>query len=1586
MTWHRSPASLYPNARPKTPVRHLPFASAFTGLLLLACLLSARPLPVQAEPPAAVAANSSPRFPSPPATRPGIYVASDYSGLIDPQRYGNVGSLRTWGWGEFYDSAGHYKWDAFEAWLNNVASQGKAAGVGITTYNGRCCTNYLEMPAWVRIAYPNSTFDVCDYLTGACTSWHIPRYWHNDYLTPYHTFISAFGQRYRNDPRLEWVAIGLGTFGELHATDPDKPWYNWYDHTAVANAGLTSSLWLSTTKAIADWYIGAFSEGGQLKKSLLVQNASYTFSEAERRDLANYVAPKGVGLSNNGLYPDSNFSIVGNQSGCPYCGQHDHIVNWNNQVPIAFETYDYMLCDEQAVYWGILNGLDKHVDFFRVDYTLLYQTDANYNWLYDKVENIALFNRFKPYIGATRQNAPSAWVALREHRVPLNYCGGLINEASWYPQLGNFDYFMEQDDSVAGGRTVAETNDASVTSGLGWCPPVSGRPVCNTAAHQGAIPAGAEGWATRRTDRASGNPYMFFKMDDGYLYNTAGQVITVSVTYADVGTGRWRLLYDGPGGVATAATPLGGSQAYVQKQNTQTWQTAQFVLNNARFLNSLTGASDFYLDSFDSNDEWFHLVDVRPASGALPTPTPTRTPTATSTGPTATPTTTPTVTPTSPPTPTLTPTPTATPAGPVMEGYWTRQTVASQPLLTLDFVDAAHGWAAGGRTDAQNCPNPNCPGLLLLTTDGGVTWGLADTGALGFIHDLDFVSPNSGWLVGRYGTILATRDGGHSWRPQPKSSEYWQFLYSIAMTDELAGWFGGSQGQIWQTNDSGGLWQQGAVGFSGPVWDIADQDGWLWITNGGMTVQRSSNGGATWQATDVSATSHVNALNFISAASGWAAGSDGAILHSSDGGSSFDAQASGVSDDLWAIFMVDSSFGWAAGANGRIVHTSNGGASWVQQGSTITATIRSLSFVNPNEGWAVAEDGSILHYAPPDTTPTVTPSATATWDGSTFTPTPTATASPTASRTPTVTPTPTPSRTPTATATPALGWVIQRQAPTSTAYQDVSCASPTECWVGGGPNWDPAPGDPGVVLHTTNGGDTWVEQTSANFSAGYVLALDFKNAQVGAAVGRAGQARVTTNGGATWSTVMAGLEPAHLYAVEWAGASDLWTTGNYSRFYQSTDSGANWRSLSLGYTSVPWEVECLDANRCLAAGSGWKIFWTADRGSNWTKVSPEPCCPHFLGVEYPAANRAYVVGGDGESTWASGGVLLMSTDGGQNWTQQAIPTVGDLRGVSCFDALNCMAVGDAGAILRTSNGGSTWTQEQAGINEMLLEIHYVDSAHAYVVGNGLILAYRGSAAPTTTPTSTPTPTRTATAIVTPTPTPTRTATAIVTPTPTPSAPPTVVVHAVAASADDTHVKTSTGVNYAAATNIRLGGFYFGGLRFTGLDIPPGATIVSATLEGYLFWNNGLPLLHIYADASDDAAAFSDSQPLASQRPRTAAQYTWQPTSLILNQWLALDGLAGVVQEVVDRPGWAAGQALALLIESDAANQANNTYLDFFAWDEPSTPTWRARLTVIYRLAPPCTPAALSDLVAAAGQWGWTSATPGFLAQYDLDGD
>ncbi len=1181
-----------------------------------------RPEPVEGQTAAA------PLYPSRPATRPGIYVAADYTGLIDPQRYGLTGSLVTYTWSGFYDSSGNFKWDTFDNWLATVASQGKAAAIGITTYDGRCCGGQ-RVPNWVRVQRPNSLFNVCNYLSGSCTAWQIPRYWHDDYLVPYRAFIQAFGARYRNDPRIEWVAIGLGTFGEFHATDVDKPYYGWYDRTAIGNAGLTSSLWLSTTKAITDWYIDAFSENGQLKKNLLVQNASFTFREDERRILADYVGPKGVGFSNNGLYPDSNYSIVGNQSNCPYCGQHDHIVNWNSQVPIAFETYHYMLCDEASVYWGVLNGLDKRVDFFRLDHTLFFQSDPNGNWLYDKTQNIAIFNRFRRHIGATTQNAPSAWVAMREHRVPLNYCGGLMTEPSWYPQLGNFDYLMEQDDAVPGGRTVAETNDASVTTGLGWCPPAAGRPPCNTAAYNANIPEGKEGWVTRRTDRATGNPAMYFKVNDAYLFATASHPITISVTYADVGTDRWRLLVDGPGGAATAVTPVGGSGPFVQKQNTQTWRRADFVVSNARFMNSLAGGSDLVIETLGNSDTWIHFVEVIPGVGLLPTPTPSPTPN-------TTPTITPTPTHTPLPTPTATPTATPTPAGPASEGLWEQQTVASQPLLAVDFVDRRHGWAGGGRWWVQNCPNPDCPGLLLRTTDGGVSWQPVDTNATGFIHDVDFVSPQAGWLVGRFGTVMASSDGGSSWSVQPKTSPYWQFLYSIKMLNELEGWFGGSQGKVWRTTDSGGLWQERSAGASTAMWDIEARGNRVWVINGGQTLTRSTDQGATWQVSALTYADRINALVFVDEMTGWAAGSGGKIMRTTDGGVSWGVQSTPINDELMAIAMVNATLGWAAGANGRIIHTTNGGSTWQNQTSPIAATIRSLSFINANEGWAVAEDGSILHYALPaggSGTPTVTPTAP-----------------------PTATATPTPTRTPTPTATPT--------------------ASPTA---------------------------------------------------------------------------------------------------------------------------------------------------------------------------------------------------------------------------------------------------------------------------------------------TRTPTRTPTATPTAAA-----------------------AQPTVVTLQVLASPDDTYVKPASGTNYANDIRVRLGGQYFGGLRAANVAIPQGSTVVSATLEGFTLWYRGLPKLHFTAEATDDAASFADEQARADLRPRTNAVRTWQPASLSYPAWTTIDGLAPVVQAVIDRPGWTPGNALALLVESDASNLANNDYLDFYAIDY--SPTLAPRLHIGYLPPAACSPVALADLVAAAAQWGWTSTTPGFDARFDRDHD
>lgn len=78
----------------------------------------------------------------------------------------------------------------------------------------------------------------------------------------------------------------------------------------------------------------------------------------------------------------------------------------------------------------------------------------------------------------------------------------------------------------------------------------------------------------------------------------------------------------------------------------------------------------------------------------------------------------------------------------------------------MSFVDATHGWAAGG----------NSAPAVLSTSDGGRTWQSATPQPSSHpLTDLTFVDVNHGWTIGSYDAnsgapvILATTDGGRTW-------------------------------------------------------------------------------------------------------------------------------------------------------------------------------------------------------------------------------------------------------------------------------------------------------------------------------------------------------------------------------------------------------------------------------------------------------------------------------------------------------------------------------------------------------------------------------------------------------------------------------------------------------------------------------------------------------------------------------------------------------------------------------------------------------------------------------------------------------
>ena len=102
-------------------------------------------------------------------------------------------------------------------------------------------------------------------------------------------------------------------------------------------------------------------------------------------------------------------------------------------------------------------------------------------------------------------------------------------------------------------------------------------------------------------------------------------------------------------------------------------------------------------------------------------------------------------------------------------------------------------------------------------------------------------------------------------------------------------------------------------------------------------------------------------------------------------------------------------------------------------------------------------------------------------------------------------------------------------------------------------------------------------------------------------------------------------------------------------------------------------------------------------------------------------------------------------------------------------------------------------------------------------------------------------------------------------------------------------------------------------RFLNVTIPPGSTITDAklTLTAY-GTSSAQPSLRIACIDEDDTATFS-TQADADGRDVTSETVDWTPDAWTEHNPYDTPDLANSIQEVIDRGGWASGQALAVKI-------------------------------------------------------------------------
>lgn len=206
----------------------------------------------------------------------------------------------------------------------------------------------------------------------------------------------------------------------------------------------------------------------------------------------------------------------------------------------------------------------------------------------------------------------------------------------------------------------------------------------------------------------------------------------------------------------------------------------------------------------------------------------------------------------------------------------------------------------------------------------------------------------------------------------------------------------------------------------------------------------------------------------------------------------------------------------------------------------------------------------------------------------------------------------------------------QVEIPVSTDLLAVQFINPKQGWIGG---------DGGVILHTRDGGNTWIklvdgrdlatqltdsyqrqvelgnadaagylEEIRANFESGPeqpILGIWFEDANNGFATSTFGMLLVTHDGGATWQSWMERVEDErrlHYYSINGI-AGDLYLTAEQGTVFRLDRERQRFARLDTGYQGGLFGIVG-DAERVVAFGLQGNAFASQDRGEHWQPLPP----------------------------------------------------------------------------------------------------------------------------------------------------------------------------------------------------------------------------------------------------------------------------------------------------------------------------------------------------------------------------------------------
>ena len=182
-----------------------------------------------------------------------------------------------------------------------------------------------------------------------------------------------------------------------------------------------------------------------------------------------------------------------------------------------------------------------------------------------------------------------------------------------------------------------------------------------------------------------------------------------------------------------------------------------------------------------------------------------------------------------------------------------RATDTAKALSAISFADGKHAFVVGSG------------GTVLATQDGGATWRSQASGSKDQLLGVHAVSPTHAYVVGAFGTFLSILDGGGSWTRHEikwdqligkiinESGYIEPNLNAIFFSSPINGWIVGEFGLVLHTEDGGSTWTAQRSGTDLPqlysVKFIDNQRGWA-VGQAGSLI-RTTDGGKRWTTVDI---------------------------------------------------------------------------------------------------------------------------------------------------------------------------------------------------------------------------------------------------------------------------------------------------------------------------------------------------------------------------------------------------------------------------------------------------------------------------------------------------------------------------------------------------------------------------------------------------------------------------------------------------------------------------------------------------------------------------------------------------------------